>query len=901
MIPRRGRGDILDKSVREQSYFLHRNKHGTSRSNLSYTHRAVAFFDRRVSWRSFGLEKSRDARSGRAVDPHLLPIKMSAAITSLTLTEEDLLLLIKSEVLDAKLKDLPSLQSHLDSCRADRVRARIVDCSGCLVYKTDMVYSALSGVPSVGRLRSELTAHFEQVEASYHEEVQAAINTVGQRVDEGHDGGELGTFSRSPIYKPNGGCFWNDATRFVLDGIAWHRQSSSVESAFVGEFFICNIRNKPTSGKIHLLLRNAHFDPSSRHGDRRRGDSSQTIAVLLFSALRSLVTRAVRDDSLELELGPELFSNFRPGPGLWMMMFPSLEVKKRFVEFVEIFELAIKIDLKGRSGFSSFPIGEGDGVNIANIVTRIMHKPEILRRLEEPHRSNFDNNNWWYLCSRGGADLAFSLMAAESVDESQNKVLWSGDQTSDVGEDYSLVDLIGAPEVLPDEDGEDERLIQLRINNPNISMGQLPSALSHSESRHAASPTLRRGARPLRRARPLGQQLTCCTDEDLQMLIKSGVLDAELNDLSALESHLDRCRDSRVRIRVVDCSGHLVYKTDMLYSALSGVPSVGRLRSELTAHFEQVEASYREEVQGAIKRVYEDHRLKTDGNRVGTVFRGVMDFGLCYSGDATRFVLDGVAFHSRSLSCGPVAGDFFMTNKRDLDFLAPNSQRPSLLPPALFFQLRNADRDLSLGDDGSDEDDDLFLFRYPFRSSPEDHPRSFSAFSQYVMGAARDDSLELVLPPELFRSYPGAPYAATFSSLEVKKRFVEFVEILELARKIAIEEPGSQHLGLNIGNIVTRIMHKSEILRRLEEPHRTNFDNNDWWYLTRNYADLAFSLMAAESVDESQNKVLSDDHTSLVDLIGAPEVLPDEDGEDERLIQLRITTRKADLWSGPES
>ena len=106
---------------------------------------------------------------------------MSAAITSLTLTEEDLLLLIKSEVLDAKLKDLPSLQSHLDSCRADRVRARIVDCSGCLVYKTDMVYSALSGVPSVGRLRSELTAHFEQVEASYHEEVQAAINTVRQR------------------------------------------------------------------------------------------------------------------------------------------------------------------------------------------------------------------------------------------------------------------------------------------------------------------------------------------------------------------------------------------------------------------------------------------------------------------------------------------------------------------------------------------------------------------------------------------------------------------------------------------------------------------------------------------------------------------------------------------------
>ena len=53
------------------------------------------------------------------------------------------------------------------------------------------------------------------------------------------------------------------------------------------------------------------------------------------------------------------------------------------------------------------------------------------------------------------------------------------------------------------------------------------------------------------------------------------------------------------------------------------------------------------------------------------------------------------------------------------------------------------------------------------------------------------------------------------------------------------------------------------------------------------------TLMAAESVDESQNKVLSDNHTRLADLVGAPEVLPDEDGEDERLIQLRITTRKA--------
>ena len=375
-------------------------------------------------------------------------------------------------------------------------------------------------------------------------------------------------------------------------------------------------------------------------------------------------------------------------------------------------------------------------------------------------------------------------------------------------------------------------------------------------------------------------------EEGLEELLTSGRLDAKLKDLSALKSHLDYCRANFLRVRVVDCSGRLGYKTCMAYSESAGVPSVGRLRSALTAHFEQVEASYREEVQEAIN---------TLGSGLGTFsrsplyFPGDPPFGPV-SGDATRFVLDGISFSSMSFSRGPLVGEFFMSNH-----FIPNPQ----------FLLRSANWDPSLrsggrprGADCCTESEDFFqVYRFhpqKFRSAEAGDYQSFSAFSKYVMGAVRDDSLELVLEPELFRDPArGDPCVATFSSLDVKKRFVELVEILQLARKIDIEEPGSQHLGLNIGSIVTRIMHKPEILRRLEEPHRTSFDNNDWWYLTRNCADLTFSLMAAESVDESQNKVLSDNHTSLADLVGAPEVLPDEDGEDERLIQLRITTRKA--------
>ena len=455
-----------------------------TRSNISYARRAVAFFDGRFSWRSFALEKSRDARSGRAVDPHLLPIKMSAAITSLTLTKEDLLLLIKSEVLDAKLKDLPSLKSHLDSCRADRVRARIVDCSGCLVYKTDMVYSALSGVPSVGRLRSELTAHFEQVEASYRHKVQEAINTLslGQRVDEDHllktDGSGLGTFSRSPICAPGpgGGHFSLDATRFLLDGVTFRWGGISASPFFrgpvVGEFFISNGNTSIRKTEVYFMLRNANFDPTLRHGGRPRSSSTGEEYNMLhlrwrfhsplfgpqtdFSTFSQYVKGAVRvrDDSLELVLGSELFEH-RITSGSWVATFSSVEVKKRFVEFVEILELARKIAIEE-------PGSQHLGLNIGNIVTRIMHKSEILRRLEEPHRTNFDNNDWWYL-TRNYADLAFSLMAAESVDEDQNKVL-SDNHTS-------LVDLIGAPEVLPDEDGEDERLIQLRITTQGATQG----------------------------------------------------------------------------------------------------------------------------------------------------------------------------------------------------------------------------------------------------------------------------------------------------------------------------------------------------------------------------------------------------------------------------------------------
>ena len=461
---------VLDRSVREQSCFLHHNKHRTSRSNLFYTRRTVAFFDRRVSWRSFSLEKSRDAKSGGAVDPHLLPIKMSAAITSLTLTEEDLLLLIKSEVLDAKLKDLPSLQSHLDSCRADRVRARIVDCSGCLVYKTDMVYSALSGVPSVGRLRSELTAHFEQVEASYREEVQAAIKLV----DEDHllktDGNRLGTVFRGPIVYPGpGGVRWlsDDITQFVLDGVAFHSRSLSC-GPVAGGFYVGRFLPYGRHPAVCFQLRKANWDPSLGDDGRPRDVDGGRCGYFFqhhfrparlrghkilpkdhpqsFSAFSQYVMGAVGDDSLELVLAPELFDDSARGAP-YMATFSSLEVKKRFVEFVEILELARKMYIEEPEPH----IPE----NIGSIVTRIMHKPEILRRLEEPHRTNFDNIDWWYLTRNLSRNYAFSLMAAESADESQNKVL-SDDHTS-------LVDLIGAPEVLPDEDGEDERLIQLRI------------------------------------------------------------------------------------------------------------------------------------------------------------------------------------------------------------------------------------------------------------------------------------------------------------------------------------------------------------------------------------------------------------------------------------------------------
>ena len=114
---------------------------------------------------------------------------------------------------------------------------------------------------------------------------------------------------------------------------------------------------------------------------------------------------------------------------------------------------------------------------------------------------------------------------------------------------------------------------------------------------------------------------------------------------------------------------------------------------------------------------------------------------------------------------------------------------------------------------------------------------------------------------------------------------------------------GASNFGFRVRSIVARILDKATILDRLPEPHRTAFDNNNWWHLTRNCEDLEFVLMAAESPQQDENKILSKDaecSEKLVDLVGAPEAQPDVDeGKGERRIQLRITTQGAALLGRP--
>ena len=407
------------------------------------------------------------------------------------------------------------------------------------------------------------------------------------------------------------------------------------------------------------------------------------------------------------------------------------------------------------------------------------------------------------------------------------------------------------------------------------------------------------------------------------MLIRSKVLDERLNDLSALKSHLDKCRADHVRVRVVDCSGCLVYKTDMMYSGPSGVSSVGRLRSELTAHFKQVEAPYHDKVQQAIKRIVYQHEDRLPRRPELGMFLGrdgcAFKSEARWEYDVARFPLDGVTFRMAEHEQEPKfpfgTGEFFMSENWRSDSPNPRLRRlngsdPVKGTPSVRLLLRSSFR----SDRG---------FSGVLKSALDLSNMNVLQLKRIV--ARRDDSLELELGSEFFEecwdyhdNYGRPTFSslevvvATFSSLEVKKRFVELVDLLLLAREkenlpdyvsAACEKENHFYFhpeynkrvvrafGFRIGSIVMRFMHKTEILRRLDEPHRTNFDNNDWWYLTRNLNKpvLKPSLMAAESADESQNKILSD-ADSLADLIGAPEALPDEQGDDERLIQLRITT-----------
>ena len=527
-------------------------------------------------------------------------------------------------------------------------------------------------------------------------------------------------------------------------------------------------------------------------------------------------------------------------------------------------------------------------------------------------------------------------------------------------------------------------------------------------------------------------------------LIQAGRVDAKLKDLSALKSHVDSCRTGdHVRVRVVDCSGRLVHKTDMILSSdddvssddglfaimmsRPGPDSVELLRLVLLGHFEVVEASYHDKVSEAINAVVqrnnEDLFLKTvtDGSKLGffsrtPIFIPDRDPGYRSRDNSwvygTRFGLDGVTFHRTRLfgdeqvSDESLVGDLFIYDAES--FLIDGDRWGGPETPVMLL-LRSASWDPSFHgrqcsptwtdwkrEDWEQHRNDLDELAEKFENSRTSmhileicascnfrfiHSRTtaFSKFSEYVTNAARGDhSLELVLEPELFEEeetfFSGflgntdtdphqkkTPcWVARFSSLEVKKRFVELIQSLALAleldihcvemgemsrrhimgaavsqthaecvcalstapasrRMIGAEEEDARRLpkpkvqkedgswieraaplGLRVGNIFMRIMHKSEILRRLEEPHRTNFDNNDWWYLNRKpvRGNVKFTLMAAESVDESQNKIDLRNWSSLLDLVGTPEALPDEDDGDERLIQLRITTRTARGRSG---
>lgn len=290
--------------------------------------------------------------------------------------------------------------------------------------------------------------------------------------------------------------------------------------------------------------------------------------------------------------------------------------------------------------------------------------------------------------------------------------------------------------------------------------------------------------------------------------------------LSTLKSHLDHCRANYlVRVRVVDCGGHLVYKTE-LHSGSLGVPWLVRhLRNELAAHFEQVEASYGNKVCRAIRATMEDINatngfgtgrsadggtgkeqfsangfgatmvgINADGtsNRTGTFIRRPIFSpkphlfpGGHVSLNATRFPLDGVTFHSRpGFGSGAFVGEFFFDDGGGVVHKIGGDlwNGGGAVPMALLLRDEGWDPSIRFGASPS-------LSRRFSRISIEEvmvpiRTVYISVLAAYVRN--HGDSLELVLDRSLFEEDTtparGFPWTARFSSLEVKKRFVELVE-----------------------------------------------------------------------------------------------------------------------------
>lgn len=398
------------------------------------------------------------------------------------------------------------------------------------------------------------------------------------------------------------------------------------------------------------------------------------------------------------------------------------------------------------------------------------------------------------------------------------------------------------------------------------------------------------------------------TEQDLALLRLTGVVSDGITNLETLRAHLERAKDSRVRCTVLNMSGATIFADGpMSVSGLQATaPTVGRLREELCRHFETIAESYSEEMEAV-----EDKLRSVTTDPLASFWR---PRPWRQKSDLRCYELKGVTFSSATVKNGmPLLPEFyhswrypqyveFRVKERGFNCFEEEVdqsgerrgrrrrvQRPP--SPSEYTELPwGGDIETPSVDDRGDGDVRINL----------------DVFERFCANAAKGASLEFELGEDtnIFATAsnpnrganmvvaPGFPWTVTFASAAAKARFVETVSALALTLKIyadhSDEDPPPEFV-----EIFDYLLHRQRIADAMPQPHRNNFENNHYWYLTRFCCSGAyrFSLMAAESAEDP--KVLSDSD-SLLDLVGRAEAMPDRrpagEAAGENMIQLRITT-----------